>query len=287
MELLEVRTKQNIINNSKKAGPYAPDNQFLGKNRYERRRHSSISRSVNDYNRINMNTFFKKDILDFAIQVRGETDNYLVKIKLIGILKELREELEKDQKELEWKYVINAITRVFNNKNIYVWCSCPDWKYRFQHWSCVGDFASDVKDPGPGKGIANPNNNKGDGCKHVLLVLANSSWKLQLSKAIINYIKRLQERQERLYQTIVFPKLYGRKYSDEIQQQLFNPDTGNQARNYLPSSRKELDQANISARKRTQFKPGNKQGIRFAKNDQEAEDQVQLDLGLEDNEGEQ
>ncbi len=101
MELLEVRTKQNIINNSKKAGPYAPDNQLLGKNRYERRRHSSISRSVRDYNRINMNTFFKKDILDFAVQVRGETNNYLVKIKLMGILKELREELEKEPKELE------------------------------------------------------------------------------------------------------------------------------------------------------------------------------------------
>lgn len=286
MELLEVRTKQNIINNSKKAGPYAPDNQLLGKNRYERRRHSSISRSVRDYNRINMNTFFKKDILDFAVQVRGETNNYLVKIKLMGILKELREELEKEPKELEWKHIMNAITRVFNNKNIYVWCSCPDWKYRFQHWSCVGDFASDVKDPGPGKGIANPNNSKGDGCKHVLLVLANSSWRLQLSKAIINYINRLRERQERLYQTIVFPKLYGKKYSDEVQQQLFNPDTGNKARDYLPSSRKELDQANIAARKRTQFKPGNKQGIRFAKNDQEDEDQVQLDLGLED-EGEE
>ena len=101
MELLEVRTKQKIINNSKKAGPYAPDNQLLGKNRYERRRHSSISRSVRDYNRINMNIFFKKDILDFAIQVRGETDNYLVKVKLMGILRELRDDLVSSGKEVE------------------------------------------------------------------------------------------------------------------------------------------------------------------------------------------
>jgi hypothetical protein len=28
-------------------------------------------------------------------------------------------------------------------------------------------------DPGPGKGIANPNDSKGRGCKHILLVLAN------------------------------------------------------------------------------------------------------------------
>ena len=37
-----------------------------------------------------MNTFFKKDILTVGIQVRGETNNYVVKIKFSGILEELR-----------------------------------------------------------------------------------------------------------------------------------------------------------------------------------------------------
>jgi hypothetical protein len=101
-----------------------------------------------------------------------------------------------------------------------------------------------------------------------------------LSKSILNYITRLEERQERLYQTIVFPAIYGEKYSDDIQQQLFNPDTGNATRNYLPSSRKEITQADDDAKERGRFKPGNKQGIRFAKNDS-GEDQVQLDLDAE------
>jgi hypothetical protein len=48
-----------------------------------------------------MNTFFKKDILDFSIQVRGETDNYLVKLKLVGILKELQEDMKKNPQKLE------------------------------------------------------------------------------------------------------------------------------------------------------------------------------------------
>lgn len=282
MNLLEVRTKSQILDNSKRKGIYSPENQLLGKNRYERRKHSSISKSVRDYSRINMNTFFKKDILDFSVQVRGETNNYLVKIKLVGILKELQNELEKDSKEVEWKHIMNAITRVFNSKNIYVWCSCDDWKYRFQHWGCVGDFSSDQRDPGPGKGIANPKNDKGDGCKHVLLVLSNSGWRVQLSKAIINYIIRIKERQERLYQSIVFPAIYGEKYSDEIQQQLLNPDTGKKSRDYLPSSEKEIRQATDDSINRGRFQRGNKQGIRFAKN--EPEDRVELDLNLDNEE---
>lgn len=126
MELYEAKTKTQIIDNSRRSGTYAKDNQLLGKNRYERRKHSSISKSVRDYSRINMNTFFKRDILDFSIQVRGETNNYLVKLKLVGILRELQDELAKDKREVEWKHIMNAITRVFNNKNIYAWCSCDD-----------------------------------------------------------------------------------------------------------------------------------------------------------------
>ena len=282
MELYEAKTKTQIIDNSRRSGTYAKDNQLLGKNRYERRKHSSISKSVRDYSRINMNTFFKRDILDFSIQVRGETNNYLVKLKLVGILRELQDELAKDKREVEWKHIMNAITRVFNNKNIYAWCSCDDWKYRFQHWSCVGDFAYDERDPGPGKRIANPNNDKGDGCKHVLLVLSNSSWRVQLAKAIINYINRLKERQERLYQTIVFPAIYGEKYSDEIQQELINPDTGKKSRDYLPSSRKELQQADDDAINRGRFQKGNTKGIRFTKD--EPEDQIELDLGANNEE---
>ena len=293
-EILTEKTKSDILNTSKKGANYAQDNQYLGKNRYERRKHSSISTSTRDYNQIDMNTFFKKDILIFKIPVRGETDNYKVQLKFNGVLKNLEEILSKEQKELEWKHVMQALAQTANSADMYIHCTCPDWKYRFQWYAKDGKFASNEKEPPgmydyrPVDPNTNPNNDKGDGCKHTLLVLSNMAWRRNLSRAIINYIKRLQERQERLYQTIVFPKLYGQPYSDEVQLQLFNPDTGKKARNYLPSSRKELQQADDDAVNRTRFKKGNKQGIRFAKNDNEGEeDQVQLDLGLEDEEEEQ
>ena len=179
--------------------------------------------------------------------------------------------------------------------------NCPDWKYRFQYYSRVdttsladhridrtaaGYSSVDTRglDSTQAPVITNPNNDKGDGCKHSILVLNNSGWRTQLCNSLINYIKRLKERQERLYQTIVFPAVYGVPYTGDVQLQLFNPDTNKQARNYLPSSRKEIDQANKDALERTRFKPGNKQGIRFAKNDDTGEDEVQLDLELDNEE---
>lgn len=276
MKLLE-KTRRKIIDDSKNRGLYSPVNQNLGKNRFERRKHSSISKSVRDYNRIDMNTFFKKDILNFEIEVRGETDNYKVKIKLNNIIDELKKILKRTNRQVEFKNIVEAITRVFEHDDVYLSCTCPDWKYRFDHWAHVGQFASSKQDPGPGKGIANPNNDKGSGCKHVLLVMANKDWVMKVSSTINNYINYMKDNQERLYQSIIFPSIYGVKYSDEIQDQLFNPDTGNKARNYLSRSRSILDKANKFGKDKNKFKQGNKQGMRFTKDDN-SEDQVKLDL---------
>lgn len=283
MILNEVKRKE-LLDKSKKAASYAPSNQALGRNRYERRRHSSISKNVSDYSKIDMNSFFKKDILTFSVKVRGETDTYQVKIKLNNILDELKKILNRTEKEVEFKNILEALTRVFLNGDVYLNCTCDDFKYRFDHWSHVDGYASSKLDPGPGKGIANPDNDKGMGCKHVLLVLANKEWVMKLASSINNYINYMKERQERLYQTIIFPAIYGKKYSDDIQQQLFNPDTGSKARNYLNTGKSTIDKANTYGKTRNQFKQGNKQGIRFAKTDEDKPDQVQLELDLDDQE---
>ena len=149
MEKLLEKTKNDILDASKKAskyvghyvpgnpdsGQYVKNNQHLGKSRWDRRKHSSISTSTRDYSEINMNTFFKKDVLSFKIPIRGETDNYKVDIKIVGLLEELQKILTDAEKGLEWKFIAQALANVANRKDIYVHCSCPDWKYRFQYWS--------------------------------------------------------------------------------------------------------------------------------------------------------
>lgn len=284
--LTEVKRRE-LLDKSKKGANYAPSNQALGKNRYERRRHSSISKRISDYSKIDMNTFFKRDILTFSVEVRGETNNYKVKLKLNGVLEELQKVLRSTKKPVEWKNIAYAISTVLNNGDVYINCDCLDFTYRFNHWSHVHGYASSKDDPGPGLGIANPNDDKGASCKHGLLVLANKDWVMKVTSTINNYIHYMQERQERLYQSIIFPAVYGQRYSDEIQQQLFNPDTGKTARNYLNTGKDTINKANEIGKTRTQFKKGNTQGVRFAKTDNDEPDQVQLDLDnneLEDEE---
>ena len=60
--------RQELITKSKSADNYAPDNQYLGKNRYERRLHSKVANSVREMNAINMDKFFRDNILDVDIK---------------------------------------------------------------------------------------------------------------------------------------------------------------------------------------------------------------------------
>lgn len=102
--LLE-KTRQELINKSKNADSYSKNNQARGKNRWERRRYSQISNSVRDYNDINMDAFWKGDILEFGVKVKGETNNYVVLVTFEGILSELRREVQGNNNKLEFKCV--------------------------------------------------------------------------------------------------------------------------------------------------------------------------------------
>lgn len=83
--------------------------------------------------------------------------------------------------------------------------------YRFKHWNIIKNVSVDDSsaDPGPGKGIANPNDDKGRGCKHILLVLSNGSWMMKVASVIVNYCHFLSEKKPDAFLKLVFPKLYG------------------------------------------------------------------------------
>ena len=46
----------------------------------------------------------------------------------------------------------------------------------------------------------NPNNELGAGCKHVLLVLGNTSWVIKVASVIMNYIKYIEKSRVNIYQ---------------------------------------------------------------------------------------
>lgn len=133
--LLTELTKAQLIRKSRQDPDitYTKDNQFRGKNRYERRKFSRASKSVQNYNQMDMNSLFKQDILTVNIDVQGETASYVVTIKFSGILKELLREVQHNQGQLEFKLIHRALITVFNSGDVYCRCRCPDFTYRFNH----------------------------------------------------------------------------------------------------------------------------------------------------------
>lgn len=249
MLLLEAN-RTSLISQSRNAGEYK--NKERGKNRFERKKYSKIANAVKAYNEIDMNSLFKQDILLVNIPVVGENDEYTVTIKLEGVVAEIHKNIKNNSNKLEYRTIIQALTKVFNTSDVYIKCTCPDAKYRFAHWNIVKNVSVDdsAHDPGPGKGIANPNDDKGRGCKHMLLVLANGDWMMKVASVINNYCHFLSEKRPDAFLKLVFPKLYGVP-ADEAEQNDIVAD-----QEELETGKDLIDIINEYGRNRGKFKKG-------------------------------
>ncbi len=252
MELykLDEATRNQLIAQSRNVRKYKDTSR--GATRMERKRYSKVANAVKSYNEINMNDFWKSDILKVNIPIVGETDEYTVTIKLEGVVAELQKNIKNNQNKFEFRTIIQALTKVFNTSDVWVRCTCPDFKYRFAHHLIVHNMSVDdtSKDPGPGKGIANPNDDMGRGCKHVLCVLANGSWMMKVASVINNYCHYLSEKKPEAFLKLVFPKLYGVP-ADEADQNGIVEDNED-----LESGKDLIDIINEWAKSRGKFKKG-------------------------------
>lgn len=289
-------SRSQLLSKARQGANYKID-QSKGRNRYERRTKSKISNSVREYNQLDMNKFFKEDILDLYIKVHGETDDYMVGISFSGILELIREETERDENlQIDLRLILKMLKRAFNkDDHVLVRCSCPDFHYRFGYWASVNDliftnpkgaqfnlprtsektdFSSKETRPSD---ITNPRNDLGPACKHVILVLSNTSWLVKLASAINNYIHYIEDHYEKSYVDIIYPMLYGDR---PVQGALFGKDELDNTLSNEPEEN-EIIAANDYGRTRTQFKKGNQSGVQFAKNEPEdtGDEQMTLDLG--------
>ena len=240
-----------------------------GKTRYQKRVKSRFSTSTAEYNKIDMNALFKDNILTVRVPVVGETDNYLVTMKFGGFLDLLRNRLKKDDTEiLDLKEVIRALLDAFNSDSVYIFCQCPDFKYRFQYFATVTNINAGEPQLIPSD-ITNPNNKLGPGCKHIMLVLANTSWLIKVASVINNYVRYIGGHRPRDYADIIYPAIYGKKYEKPVQLSLDDSDE-------LISDEETINISNKEGRTRTQFKPGNP--TRFEPKEKQNPDQLELDL---------
>lgn len=181
-----------------------------GKTRYEKRLQSRFATSTKQYNRIDMNQLFKDDIINISIEIYGETDNYIVKISYGGFLDALYDEIQRNQGQIELRNIIRALVIAFNKNDVYIHCSCPDFTYRFSYWCTVNKTNSGEPELIPAD-ETNPNNDLGPACKHVLLVLSNTSWLIKVASVINNYIKYMERYRKTQYDSIIYPAIYREK----------------------------------------------------------------------------
>ena len=245
-ELLLELNRNQLINKSKNSDSYKDTSK--GRNRWERRNHSRIDRRVDQYNKIDMNAFFKKDELKVGINVHGETDDYVVLIRFNNALKAIADEIKRNNNKLEFKCVLIALQRTFNNGDVFVSCTCPDFKYRIAYQATKGGYNSGAPEI-RASNITNPHDTKGAGCKHINLVIGNIDWVMKIASVINNYIHYMEEHYQRLYADVIFPRLFNMPYQRAVQLSLF--DTGS---NELNDNQDEIKLSNKYGRERGKFR---------------------------------
>jgi len=246
--LLDEASRQQLIAKSVNADSYRDTSK--GRNRYERRKLSKVANTVSQYNSIDMDSFFKHDILTVGINVHGETDDYVVTVKFSGVLDEIAQEVKANKGKLEFKVVSRSLSRVFNQGNVLIHCNCPDAKYTQDFWQTKNGYNAGPAENRPSN-RTNPSDTKGAGCKHVLLVLSNLDWLIKVASTVNNYIHYCQEYMQSNYADYIFPRLYGVPYTKAVQLNLFGDGM-------LAKDRKELDTSNAYGASRGRFQKGNK-----------------------------
>lgn len=237
--LLELKRSQ-LINKSKNGASYAPNNRKKGKNRFERRKYSRISTSIKGYNKIDMNAFWKGDILEVGIEVIGETDTYIVTLDFENILYNLKKEVKDNKNVFNFKVIYKALVKAFNDDDVYISCSCFDWKYRFGYVATKNKYSSQLPPELRPSNITNPKDDKGAGCKHTLLLLSNTGWLVKIASVIYNYVKYCKTNLSTNYKRYIFPQIYGMSYKQALDNQIFK-EVDDEVSGLLPSDQKALD----------------------------------------------
>ena len=217
--LLLEKTRSQLISQSKSADTV----KSYGTTRYGRRNAQHVYNPKDNLNNLDFNSLFKANTLSLYVPVQGETNNYTVEILFDNILKDINRELKNNDYVLEYKVIYRAVVDAINRNNIYVGCSCPDWYYTMSYQATRGQYNAGKPQIIPAK-IRNPKDTKGAGCKHVLKVLADLDWALDLASCINNYIIYMEENYPNKYKNIIFPTIYGMSYNKAVDDSIIYPD---------------------------------------------------------------
>ena len=209
---LQEKSRSDLLSKSMTAKPTKSYNTT----RFERRKLQTMKTSSSIFNKLDMNSVFKSDALSLEIPVEGETNTYTVTVLFDGICKDIQRELKKNDYNLEFKVIYKAIVRAIKNQNMFIGCTCKDYKFRFQYIATKERYNALQAQLVPAT-QTNPNDDQGAGCKHILKVLDDLSWAMQLATALNNYILYMKKNKQKLFNDIMFRSIYGMPYRSAVE----------------------------------------------------------------------
>ena len=266
--LVEV-TRQQLLDLGRKGAKYKGKNT----SRWTAKSKVSISNTVADYNQIDMNRFWKDDVLKFIVKVKGETDNYEVTVEFSKLSQKIQGYVKAAKNEFNRDIVTKALMNALSSSDVRISCSCPDFRYRLSYWSSQKGAKAGEQET-RASNITNPTDNLGLCCKHILAVLNNAYWIRNVASVIVNYANYCKENLEYNYSRFIFPKIYGVQYNQAVQMCMNDFDSDGDVIDELKTSKELINLANAIAK------------ARFKKNKSKAEIE-QAKKELEDKEKEE
>lgn len=182
--------------------------------------------TTKDFRNVNFKKLMEDD--EFLIVLR--MGDYVVTVDFNGPFEELRYLVKGMRgpnriKRITKSVVQEAINRALDNEDLYVSCSCNDFKYRFRFYANKKGylFGGPKETRRPKYSKTNKDDNKGFVCKHILTALYGKRWVPFAANAWLKYIKANPE----LSEEYLWPDKRVRKPKETTPDETFNSNADN------------------------------------------------------------
>ena len=143
-----------------------------------------------DFNNVDFNELFENNNFTWSSRV----GDYIVTLSFEGAFEILRWKVSSWSgvnrwKKINHKILVECLSEALDRRDLFIDCSCPDFKYRFSYWATKAKCKYGVQQ-NVAPTVRNVKNNKGYCCKHVLAVLYGKRWVPAAAKRWLEFIKQ-------------------------------------------------------------------------------------------------
>jgi hypothetical protein len=182
-------TRWEILNRSKRQAPV----------RYKKKDGYKSFYTARDFTNIDFAKLFTNDTFVWKSRVGG----YETIVSFEGAFANLYNKIGSWSGKNRWKRInlkllTTCLSQALDEEDLYLSCTCDDFKYRFDYWlSMKYDAKYGPKQTTKPK-VRNVNDNKGFVCKHLLSSLHGKKWVPAAAKAWLEFIRDNPELAEEL-----------------------------------------------------------------------------------------